>query len=319
MFNNSIRLFREPISAGTAAIIGGAQLLGQGANAFAQGKMNKKTREWNEKMYGIQRADALADWARTNQYNSPLAQMQRFKEAGLNPNLIYGQQNMSQPIRSTDTKSWNPQAPAFNLGQIVDQYLQTKQVGASIDVMNEQKENIKLRNDGQRIQNIRDGILIPYTEPKAKAQVDSLLAGADYTRANTALSLGRNSREAIRSIDDHQTAVQKVIGLERDNANKLTDGAIKQQTLTNLKKTEDILVADGQMKKLQVLWKQFGLTDNSSRVEWITAQYLMDPDNATKKLQDYIKALGQLATSGAKQTGQTIKDTLSSLWSAIWD
>lgn len=299
----------------TAAGIG----IGQGINALSQGGTNRKTREWNEKMYGIQRADALSDWARTNQYNSPLAQMQRFKEAGLNPNLIYGQTNMAQPVRSTDVKSWNPQAPAFNLGQIVDQYLQTRQAGASIDIMKEQKENLKLKNDGQRIQNIRDGILIPYTEPKAKAQVDSLLAGTDYTRANTALALGRNSRETLRSTDDHATAVQRVIGLERDNANKITDGAIKQQTLTNLGKTERILVADGQMKELQVLWKKFGLTDNSSRVEWILAQYLMDPDNATKKLQDYIKAMGQLATSGAKQTGQTIKDTLSTLWQSIWE
>lgn len=30
-------------------------------------------------------------WDKTNAYNSPKAQMARFKEAGLNPNLIYGQ------------------------------------------------------------------------------------------------------------------------------------------------------------------------------------------------------------------------------------
>jgi len=294
-------------------------IVGAGANTASTLGTNRAQRRWNEAMYNRQREDALADWARTNEYNSPLAQMQRFKAAGLNPNLIYGQQNMSQPIRSTDTKSWNPQAPAFNLGQIVDQYINAKQAGVAIDIGKAQEEGIRLKNDGQRIQNIRDGILIPYTEPKAKAQVDSLLAGIDYTRANTQLTLGRNSREALRSTDDHNTAVMRVIGMEIDNANKLKDGYLKDQTLINLKKTEKILIEDGKMKELQVLWKQFGLTDNSSRVEWILAQYLMDPDNATKKLQDYIKAMGQLATSGAKQTGQTIKDTLSSLWSAIWD
>jgi len=80
-----------PIDPITGSIVAaGITAAGQGVNAFAQGKMNKKTRQWNEKMYGRQREDALADWARTNQYNSPLAQMQRFKEAGLNPHLIYG-------------------------------------------------------------------------------------------------------------------------------------------------------------------------------------------------------------------------------------
>ena len=38
--------------------------------------------EWNKN---------LEMWNRQNQYNSPSAQMQRYKDAGLNPNLIYGQ------------------------------------------------------------------------------------------------------------------------------------------------------------------------------------------------------------------------------------
>lgn len=38
--------------------------------------------EWNKN---------LEMWNRQNQYNSPAAQMQRYKDAGLNPNLIYGQ------------------------------------------------------------------------------------------------------------------------------------------------------------------------------------------------------------------------------------
>lgn len=33
------------------------------------------------------------------EYNSPAAQMQRFKDAGLNPNLIYGQNNTAQPVQ----------------------------------------------------------------------------------------------------------------------------------------------------------------------------------------------------------------------------
>lgn len=37
----------------------------------------------------------LQQWNRENEYNSPLQQMKRFQEAGLNPNLIYGQQNLS--------------------------------------------------------------------------------------------------------------------------------------------------------------------------------------------------------------------------------
>jgi len=104
-------------------VTSGAALLGQGINAFTQGSMNRQTRRWNEKMYQMQRNDALADWMRNNAYNTPEAQMQRFKQAGLNPNLIYKQTNESAPVRSTDVKSWNPTPPQFDLGAIAQSAL----------------------------------------------------------------------------------------------------------------------------------------------------------------------------------------------------
>lgn len=44
----------------------------------------------NLRQYNRQRKDALDDWHRQNQYNSPVQQMARLKEAGLNPALMYG-------------------------------------------------------------------------------------------------------------------------------------------------------------------------------------------------------------------------------------
>jgi hypothetical protein len=48
------------------------------------------------------RKNALDDWNRVNLYNAPKQQMQRYQDAGLNPNLIYSQQNNAPAIRSTD-------------------------------------------------------------------------------------------------------------------------------------------------------------------------------------------------------------------------
>lgn len=39
-------------------------------------------------------------WNMQNEYNTPQAQMQRYLDAGLNPNLIYGQSNMSGDVKS---------------------------------------------------------------------------------------------------------------------------------------------------------------------------------------------------------------------------
>lgn len=71
-------------------------------------------------------------WKANNEYNSPSAQMARYQDAGLNPNLIYGQQNTTQApasasamaFRSTGTQAKKTQN-AINMinqfGQIVRQ------------------------------------------------------------------------------------------------------------------------------------------------------------------------------------------------------
>lgn len=55
------------------------------------------------------RANDLANWNRNNQYNSPQMQMQRFKEAGLNPHLIYGKGTAGNAtaMRSPDIKPYS--------------------------------------------------------------------------------------------------------------------------------------------------------------------------------------------------------------------
>lgn len=82
----------------TAAIIAGAATAAAaGTNAIAQGKLNRKNRKWQEKMYNKQVADRRADaeaqaqrqkdlarWAYTN-FDSPAAQRAAYAAAGINP------------------------------------------------------------------------------------------------------------------------------------------------------------------------------------------------------------------------------------------
>lgn len=68
----------------------------------AQARENQKNREynlmlarmqndWNLQQYEREVADHLAQWNRQNMYDSPAEQMKRFRDAGLNANLIYSQ------------------------------------------------------------------------------------------------------------------------------------------------------------------------------------------------------------------------------------
>ncbi len=297
-----------PLTLPVASLLTG--IIGAGANTISTLSTNNAQRRWNEAMYNRQREDALADWARTNQYNSPLAQMQRFKEAGLNPNLIYGQTNMAQPVRSTDAKSWNPQAPAFNLGQIVDQYLQAKQAGASIDIMKEQKENLKASTEGKLIDNLRNAKGLSFIEPMAQAKLEGALQDNKYKGALTTLTLDRNEREAIKNSNDIQKTAQDII----ESKQRVTKS---QQEVRNLQETNNILKQTGVLRKLEAMQKSMGLDDDYTQTEWFIAQAAYDPKGGVEILNKYIQALGWIADQGVKQTGQTLKNTAKSIWNAL--
>lgn len=145
-FNPLNRLQREPITATGALVAGGASLLGQGASAYAQGRMNKATREWNEKMYARQKADNLEFWNMQNSFNSPQAQMARFQEAGLNPNLMYGQgtNGNASSLSAPSAMPYKPNAPDFSPESVVNEYYNTQLRGAQVDNVKKQGDLMAL-------------------------------------------------------------------------------------------------------------------------------------------------------------------------------
>ena len=82
----------DPISAGIS-------IAGQAGLTWLDYQMQKKLiqqqNEYNNQQYEKQRADNLEFWKIQNEYNSPYSQMLRYKEAGLNPLLMYGNTNTS--------------------------------------------------------------------------------------------------------------------------------------------------------------------------------------------------------------------------------
>lgn len=80
----------------------------------------------------------LEMWERANAYNSPEAQMARLREAGLNPNLVYGS---GSAAGNTATQTPRYQAPnvqydyraPVDLGSIIGLYQNVQMRGAQID------------------------------------------------------------------------------------------------------------------------------------------------------------------------------------------
>lgn len=74
-----------------AALAGG--LLGVGSNLLGNqsiAEQNARSQQFSREMYSKQFEDNIKLWNMQNAYNHPMAQMDRFRKAGLNPNLIYG-------------------------------------------------------------------------------------------------------------------------------------------------------------------------------------------------------------------------------------
>lgn len=246
-------------------VVGG--LVGGIINSVGQGRQNRKQREWNERMYNKQRRDALADWNMQNAYNSPEAQMQRLKAAGLNPNLVYGNganATMGAPVRSTDMKSWNPDALRYGdaVTNAAGNYMTVKMQEAQID-------NLKAQNN-----------VIVEDAALRKAQTIATLTGNEGSQFD--LGLKRELRDV--SADAARTSLQKLkqdmrIDLDSNERQKLlTSNTLKLgvEQVLNYRLDRDV--------KRQLTPKQ---------IEQINAQLrLMGLDSELKQLDINLKKLG---------------------------
>lgn len=142
------------LAAGIAT--GAASLLGQGIGAYSAGRMNKRGERFARSMYDKQRQHAVDDWHMMNAYNDPSAQMQRLRDAGLNPNLVYGSgadATTSSTPRSAQSSQPKYETPKLDLGSVVMQGMQMKQLQANIARTEAETNRIQADTDAMLYQN----------------------------------------------------------------------------------------------------------------------------------------------------------------------
>lgn len=254
-------------------IAAGISAAGTGVNAYAQGRMNKKMRQFTVQRDQWARNNAMADWNMQNEYNSPQAQMQRFRDAGLNPNLIYGQMGESASVRSTDPGSWNPQAPNVDLGEITGRYFDAQIKTQQVDNMQKQADLMEVERIVRQQQAINiaadtvtKSLNNDYSElsmgdrlslAKSNAQAGQLAlrqaveniaatqASTEKTRADTQFTLDQNERAWALQSTTIAEAVERI--LTHRKGRQEADARIK-----NLNK-------DGQLKQLDINLKEKGI------------------------------------------------------------
>ena len=236
-----------------AGITAGAQLAGQGINAFSQGSMNKKTRQWNERMWQHNRNAALEDWKMQNEYNSPAAQMKRLKQAGLNPHLVYGNgaDATSGPVRSSDGPSWDPEPVRFDLGgaarQGLDAFYDVQVRQAQANNLNQQNEVLKMETALRAAQihqtiastnSLEQGTKssafdLSQRQRLADISAQAAEASLQQTLANTKYTLDNNERAWVMQASNLKEAVVRMANItQQTSESKAREKNTREQTET---------------------------------------------------------------------------------------
>ncbi|QCS36954.1 DNA pilot protein [Tortoise microvirus 33] len=291
---------------GSAAIAGGASLIGGAISGLFGSKSSKKANQSNErlaaqqneynlqyqanefaqnqKMSDLEYQRNLEQWHLQNEYNSPAQQRQRLVEAGLNPNLVYGSGTASagnatgspqyQAARykapNAERATVHPQGfvpPAIDPYQAVGLGQQLAMQKAQVSQLAAQTEFTKQQTANAALESLFK------TARTAGVHLDNAKKSSlfdlsiDQARANLAKT------QSSTSLDSARLDLQRVLN---DRARALAPLQVKQlqTSIDRLKVTRDL-----DAFRLQLL--RLGISDKDGLVSRLAARWLIDPANSS--------------------------------------
>ena len=172
------------------------------------------------KQYEREKADNIAMWNMQNAYNSPVEQMKRLKEAGLNEHLVYQSGNAIQPAGDVSVNSSDGTSGLSDIGNSFNTGYQAYLQGKSIMSQNRQRD-VQSDLTEQKIK----------SEIKSQQLQDLIITGKEL----------QNRRDFIDT---------RYKGQEKEQELRKLDAEIKlnNQSLTNLIATNENIVADTKNK-----------------------------------------------------------------------
>lgn len=263
-------------------------------------RVNRQQQRYNEKWYNRQLGDNINLWRMQNEYNTPAAQMARFKEAGLNPNLIYGQGNpgnaaqLSRPDLQPTQFRMNEQAFA-NVGrQSLDSIYDIQLKQAQVD--NLRAQNSVIKQDAILKSALTRSTLTGEQQKRFDLDFASELRGtsADYQReklrnlkTQTDYTLNRDVREALTNSSNISEALQRIETMKIQRAKT-------SQEINNIKQQTRILKQDERLKELELDLRRQGINPNDPMYIRVLGRVLSDffdgaLDIKTPSILDFFK------------------------------
>jgi len=268
------------------AIVGGALNMG---SSYMQYKQQQKQNEldWSrqQEMYNRQRKDAQEDWMRQNEYNSPEQQMNRLRQAGLNPNLVYGKgaDNTAMAVRSSSNTPQSQIAPKMDLSGIsgaFGQYFNLKQQIATTDNLYQARQNMikdglltdaktantigdtaKTKFDLQQAQELKDTVIkqAKLNALATEANTANTQANTQKTTTETQISLDRNEREKLTTTTNVAKTLQDIYTSKLQNTMIPKQKEYLQEQINNLTQVRKNAELENQLKQFDLDLRQKGV------------------------------------------------------------
>lgn len=219
-------------------IAAAASAAAAGVGAVA-GQHPAKSRRYAKELAKFNNDLAIENWQRQNAYDAPKAQMQRYQEAGLNPNLIYGQQNTGGTIQS-GSASFDADSMVPNEGKAIRGIADAIGTYQNIRSMQIQNSNANLVGDltseeikAKQLDNSLKESVLPYqAELKALGVQDMTFKVLNQNIANYNRTLAQIDTE----IEKKKNLISKT-KLSDEQLNKV------KEEVTNLQKQRDVMQA----------------------------------------------------------------------------
>lgn len=308
-----------------ALISAGATAAGQGINAGVTGKMNKKSMAFSRQMYDQQTKDNLAQWERVNEYNSPAAMMQRYKDAGLNPAMMYGNGGgggTAQSIPTPDVQT--PQYRTPEWGNAISAAGTSFQAYYDMTIKQAQLDNLEAQNAV-----IREEASLKAAQTKATtAQTNRSMFDLDFeselrgtsadirretlrqTRNNIDISLRQDARNATANAASVQEAFERMETLRLQRQSELINQAkssaeIKRIRAETIRIRQDVqnMKKDGTLKQLDIELRKNGISPNDpwwSRIVGRAAASFFDLSKDSGSIWDWIQDKPEISRLGKK-------------------
>ena len=168
-------------------------------------------------------------WNLSNEYNTPSAQMERLKAAGLNPNLVYGMGSSGNANSFTAQQASTPKHQPVQLPDMlntISQYQDTQIKKEQASFIAAQRENVEQKTKNLALDNMLDQLDMPYRQTRNSINDVNLSNLEDYSGDYLQ---SRNRAVAL----DNALRVQKFI-----NNDKNMELLVKRYNLSEAQFTE---------------------------------------------------------------------------------